>query len=158
MQVHGPSQEVDEIRVRLNPGSGHPFAVVEIGGVTLYLQTIADADELIKAAVEAKRLLLGETGEDLDTPPATDARDADGTPPGHQLPAAVTGWDDPLPPYHATGTDDPYCMAKDSDGDYTCTAQAGHAGPLHVAFDAQVPGESFHSWPVADMPAGTDAR
>ena len=155
MQIHGPSVTPEGISVRLNPGSGEPFAVIDFGPMYIYVQSIADADELITAAVEAKRLLLGETGNaapGLDatlSPPATDARDADGTPPGHQPPAAdVTGWDDPLPPYHATGTGDPYCMAKDSD--YICTAQAGHAGPLHVAFKPDAPaGEPFHSWPVA---------
>ena len=100
MQVHGPSQGVDEIHVRLNPGSRGAFAVVEIGSVTIYLETIADADELIKAAATAKDLLIRAATPELDaklSPPATDARDTDGTPPGHQLPAGVAGWDEPLP-------------------------------------------------------------
>ena len=93
MQIHGPSVTPEGISVRLNPGSGEPFAVIDFGPMYIYVQSIADADELITAAVEAKRLLLGETGNaapGLDatlSPPATDARDADGTPPGHQLPA-----------------------------------------------------------------------
>lgn len=41
-------------------------AVVQLdGGVNVFLDSPADADRLIKAAVEAKRLLLGETAPEL---------------------------------------------------------------------------------------------
>lgn len=68
MQIHGPSETVDEIRVHLNPGNKRPFAVVGFGSAELYLQSPADADELIRAGIRAKSMLLGETSE-----PAGDA-------------------------------------------------------------------------------------
>ena len=57
MQVHGPSETPDGISVRLNPGSGCPFAVLGFGSTEIYLQTVADCDELMKAAAMAKSLL-----------------------------------------------------------------------------------------------------
>lgn len=61
MQIHGPSETPKGISVRLNPGSGQPFAILDFGSTEIYLQSVADADELIRAAVDAKRLLLGES-------------------------------------------------------------------------------------------------
>jgi hypothetical protein len=63
MQVHGPSESLDDdsgIRVHLNPGDAYPFAVMQIGHVTLYIHSTEECDWLIKAAVDAKRLLTGE--------------------------------------------------------------------------------------------------
>ena len=63
MQIHGPSQTVHEIDVRLNPGDGEQFAVIEFGATHFYIESITDADKLIKAAVLAKSMLLGETSQ-----------------------------------------------------------------------------------------------
>ena len=85
MQIHGPSESPDGIAVHLNPSTrGEPFAVVDFGSTEIYLQSIADADELIKAAVRAKDLLLGapETPERCgQTRPLGDEPCA--LPPGH---------------------------------------------------------------------------
>lgn len=55
MQVHGPREVYDasEIRARRNGD----FAIIPIGHVDLFLYTPAEADALIAAACEAKRLL-----------------------------------------------------------------------------------------------------
>ena len=130
-----------------------------------------DPDQAYPYALGVTRSVVGSlldiigdlTGEpELDaklSPPAalSDAeRDEAVMPPGHQLPAGeVTGWDEPLPPYHAKGGE--RCMSKDAELGYFCTAQRGHAGPLHVAygFDEEV----LCGWPVdAEVPAGSDAR
>jgi len=63
MQVHGPSESLHDesgIRVGLNPGSSGPFADITIGHVELFIREPEECDWIIKAAVEAKRLLLGE--------------------------------------------------------------------------------------------------
>lgn len=60
MQIHGPSIETSEARVDLNPGNGSPFVSMRFGGadeIHFYISTVADADVLIAAATEAKRLL-----------------------------------------------------------------------------------------------------
>lgn len=124
-------------------------------------KTHAEAEAYIKAndSWHTGELTIGRAVTDLDAAPAlSGAEKAEATtPPGHQLPAGdVPGWDEPLPPYYAMGTTSPCCGAGDSG--YICTAQAGHAGPLHIAYDAEVPGRHIHSWPVAEVPAGTDAR
>ena len=72
MQVWTPSaspRDEGEFHVHLNPGKsdGHPFTVIglsEDDGTAPCMQTVADCDRLIKAAVEAKRLLLGESFAD----------------------------------------------------------------------------------------------
>jgi hypothetical protein len=60
MQLHGPAQSIEEgdVSVHLNPGNSRPFAVMDIGGVSLYITAPEECDWLIKAAVEAKRLIL----------------------------------------------------------------------------------------------------
>ena len=159
MQIHGPSGSFSKIPVRLN-GSGGSFAVIEFGDAAVYVETAAECDEIIKAAALAKSLLLGETSEPspgLDatlSPPGAPARDTDGTPPGHQLPAGdVTGWDAPLPPYPAKGG--LQCQNEASDN-AICTAQEGHAGPLHIAYGPN--GEVYGTWPQdAEVPDGSDA-
>ena len=189
---------VEDIRVRPHPAD---FAVLTFGHVEIIVESVADSEEIIKAALAAKDLLspiwaifdaiegevagpktyaeakayikdndswhtgeltIGHAVTDLDaalSPPAalSDAeKDEAVMPPGHQLPAGeVTGWDEPLPPYHAKGGE--RCMSKDAELGYFCTAQRGHAGPLHVAygFDEEV----LCGWPVdAEVPAGSDAR
>jgi len=62
MQVHGPGQVVSEndVSAHLN----NDFAVMNIGNVILFLYSPEECDWLIKAAVEAKRLL---------TPPQCDS-------------------------------------------------------------------------------------
>lgn len=54
MQVHGPSDVTDHVRARMN----NKFAVLEIGQVEVFVYTSAEADELIKAAVAVKDMLL----------------------------------------------------------------------------------------------------
>ena len=49
MQIHGPSEQPASIGVRLNPGANGPFAVVDFGSTRIYVESIADADMLIKA-------------------------------------------------------------------------------------------------------------
>lgn len=67
MQVWTPSaqpKDEGEFEVRLNPGDGKPFAIInlaEYGETALNMQTVADCDRLIKAAALAKSMLLGET-------------------------------------------------------------------------------------------------
>lgn len=68
MQIHGPSATVGAIIARLNTVR-EPFAVIDLGGMTIHVESVADADELIKAAVKAKELLLGETSKSV---PAAD--------------------------------------------------------------------------------------
>ncbi len=62
MQIHGPSEVVDRITVRSVPG-GKPLAVVSFGRANVFLESVADADELIVAALKAKALLSGETDD-----------------------------------------------------------------------------------------------
>ena len=84
MQIHGPSESPDGIAVRLNPGTRARFAVVDFGSTEIFVESVADADELIKAAVRAKDLLLGapETPERCgQTRPLGDEPCA--LPPGH---------------------------------------------------------------------------
>lgn len=53
------------------------------------------------------------------------------------------------PPSHVTVTGSGPCDAED--GGYVCNAQAGHDGPLHIAYG---PGSVVcHTWPVAAVPA-----
>ena len=47
MQIHGPSESPDGI------------AVIDFGSTEIFVESVADADELIKAAVRAKDLLRG---------------------------------------------------------------------------------------------------
>lgn len=61
MQIHGPSETVDRITVRANLSTAEPYAVLELAGTAFFLESAADADELIRAATEAKNLLLSGT-------------------------------------------------------------------------------------------------
>lgn len=69
MQVWTPSaqpKDDGEFDVRLNPGtkSGGPFAIIglsEDGMTALTIESPADCDRLIKAVIQAKSMLLGET-------------------------------------------------------------------------------------------------
>ncbi len=69
MQIHGPSEVVDGITVRF---SGPGLVMADFGSAVIYLQSTADADALIRAAVTAKDLLLGETSEPVVHDPAAD--------------------------------------------------------------------------------------
>ena len=61
MQVHGPSASVDTVTVYLNDHNPEkPFAVLEIGGVVVFVYTPGEADQLVEAAAKVKRLLAGE--------------------------------------------------------------------------------------------------
>ena len=64
MQVHGPNTITDQAKASLNDHNPRrPFAVLDIGHVSLHVHALADADTLIRAAAEVKRLLLGEPPE-----------------------------------------------------------------------------------------------
>jgi hypothetical protein len=63
MMLYEAGRGIDpgKINVRLNPGTHGQFAVIELAGTSgaaLFIMEAADADALIKAAVEAKSLLL----------------------------------------------------------------------------------------------------
>lgn len=57
MQVHGPSVIIKDTAREISAYLNHDFAVVNIGPVTVYVRTPAEADALIAVAAEAKRLL-----------------------------------------------------------------------------------------------------
>ena len=59
MQIHGPSGSFDKIPVHLNGADGS-FAVIEFGDASVYVETPADCDKIIKAAIAAKDLLTAE--------------------------------------------------------------------------------------------------
>lgn len=66
-------------------------------------------------------------------------------------PPAVVAEDEPEPnpPHHVVGAE-PCCRADgwdDRASGYVCTAQAGHDGPDHVAYEPG--GGEYHRWPVA---------
>jgi hypothetical protein len=59
MQIHGPGGVAALESITLNPGNGRPFADIEFTlGMSVFIYSAAEADELIKAAVTAKGLLL----------------------------------------------------------------------------------------------------
>jgi hypothetical protein len=80
MMLYQSGRGIDpgEICVRLNPGSDDgEFAVIDLtGGAALFIQSAAEADVLIAAAVEAKRLLLD--AEVVDATITDDDADEDG--------------------------------------------------------------------------------
>ena len=67
MQIWTPAEQPHdngEFAVRFNRGNGQPFAVITLsvqGNTELCMQSPGDCDRLIKAAAEARSLLLGET-------------------------------------------------------------------------------------------------
>ena len=74
MQIWTPTQQPrqdGEFAVHLNPGNGEPFAVIALsrdGQSALTMESAADCDRLVRAAVQAKSLLLGETSESVRVP------------------------------------------------------------------------------------------
>lgn len=134
-------REISSADLRVTRQGGGP-ASIDIGGDALgfyiMLDTPADCDALIKAGVEAKRLLAPPEPEPAspEEVAALAASIADGTP------VVVAN-----APYHVTGAE-PCCLAED--GGYICNAQDGHDGPDHVAYGGK--DEECHRWPVT---AGT---
>jgi hypothetical protein len=57
MQVHGPSEITDRIKVTHNPAGG--FAALEIGTVSIFVYTAEEASKLATAVAEVERLLGG---------------------------------------------------------------------------------------------------
>lgn len=110
----------DEFEIRFfdkRPGDARPFVSLEAregdGTVTVYLVSAAQCDDLIKAAVEAKRLLLGD-----DLPPALE----------QDLAAAET---DPANPYSSS-----------KHGEFTATSAAAVAEDVdasHLAPTGHLP-------------------
>jgi hypothetical protein len=64
VQIHGPSDAFDEIPVRFNEKG--QFAVLTFGSADVFVYTPDEADAVIRAAVEAKRLLLGDAVSPAD--------------------------------------------------------------------------------------------
>jgi hypothetical protein len=58
MQVHGPSEITDHIKVTHNPAGG--FAALEVGTVSIFVYTAEEAARLTAAAAEVQRILTGE--------------------------------------------------------------------------------------------------
>ena len=58
MHISTDSGDVASATVTVNPGSGEPFATVDIGRAYLRLESVADAEALMIAAANAKRRLL----------------------------------------------------------------------------------------------------
>jgi hypothetical protein len=71
MQVWTPAPSVrgdGEFAVRLSPGDGKPFAVIDLsedGETALVVKTPAECDRLIRAAMALRSMLLGETSGPL---------------------------------------------------------------------------------------------
>jgi hypothetical protein len=62
MHAHTSSSVPDgDLPVRMNPGNGDPFGIIEIGGVAINIDTDEDADRIIRAAatLKAMRATLG---------------------------------------------------------------------------------------------------
>ena len=59
LQYAGHEVEPEQLSVYLNHSARKPFAVLSIARMQVFISSAEDADELIKLAVEAKRLLLG---------------------------------------------------------------------------------------------------
>jgi hypothetical protein len=153
MQIHGPNDEADgsKFAARLNAGTDHPFAVVEMGQVQFFIDTPEECDAAIRVWVEAKRLLLGGV-EDLlafpDLCPASTDLDGDtfycdrdrghdgshhGYGPGE---GSEVAWSDEL----AEGD----CPAVPPSGPgYICTLATGHEGP-HKAGGPR--GQVYATW------------
>jgi hypothetical protein len=59
MQLHPrliqPGDE--EFLVAVNPGAGKPFATIQMGGLEIWPDSAEDCDRIVRAAVEAKRML-----------------------------------------------------------------------------------------------------
>ena len=120
---------------------GTVWVNIEAGGgsyAAIFLNTPADADELIKAAVAAKSMILGETSAPIDRG-RYDAASA----------AEVAEGVEGAPPFHARGIE--RCR-DDSGHGYVCTAQRGHGGPDHVAY---IIGSDDKRWPVTAHLDGT---
>ena len=66
MQTHVDGAIVEGIKVRYNSGTVAPFAVLSLGNIEIFIDAAAECDELIRAAIEAKRLLLAETSAQDD--------------------------------------------------------------------------------------------
>ena len=129
--VSGP-EPATPLLVHLNK-PGH-FAIIDLDEdrtAELVLHSVAEADQLIVAAVEAKRLLLGETE----------------APPPFQAEPAQDGWYMTEP-----------CTEQHTDG-FLCTEPAGHNGGHAAAWRRELVGAwmdlkpAGYRAPVTDVPA-----
>ncbi len=70
MQVHHSEVIEDaELPVRLNSRAGDsPLCVITIGHLDVYVQSVTDADRLIRAAILAKDLIIRATGAQVREP------------------------------------------------------------------------------------------
>lgn len=176
-------EDLDASRVRtVRPGRSVGPAVIILGrGPRLQVDNVAEADALIAAACEAKRLLAGEcpavaehTGRrcEVEGPHfkhrngmvvwGSGVTEPD---PAAHVKAAPTeahrvqlGPNPPL--YVAPGTGE-RCRAEHPGVGSMCIAQPGHDGPEHVVYG--VGGRELARFPVADalppneVPAGVDS-
>jgi len=139
MQVHYDGEIVTSIPTELNPGNGVPFVVIHFGKTRVFAETPDDARAVIRAGVEALRLLDGGVvlGGLRELAAECYAVNSD-------VPA---GTEPQLPP--PAPDDVPVCHDDRSPDSYLCTASRGHAGD-HVAYGPD--GEVYGTWPQ-DVPA-----
>lgn len=149
-----------ELPVHLNPGSDDgPFGVMTIGTCTISGISPADAEKIIRAAARIAAF-YGALGKPHGYEPGAGRYDSHCTRCGmlrrwadHAEPATAALAN---PPYRVTD-DAPMCSAPDNrDAGYACTAQDGHDGPVHIAYNPHQGGE-FHRWPMAAQPAEVQA-
>jgi hypothetical protein len=161
VQIHGPTEVVHGIEVR-KYGSDGTAGLSFPGAITIVLQTPADADELIKAAVLAKSMLLGETSAPIDKHGRYDAAsaaevaqgldvldgdgdDRDDTDIDARDAAEAAG-----PPDNSFRGREP-CLAEAGASAYICLAAKGHSGD-HMAYGPRESDGSYrayHRWPHA---------
>ena len=195
MQVHvSPTIPDGDLPVRMNPGNGDPFGIIEFGDAELVIESDADAERVIKAAALsiAMRKMIGAPHQfesdaypgarhghclhcgmlskwaDHDPPVITDSERTcpeynngehchRGGDHGVHRDANGDEWrtdGEPNPPHHVTADEKACTGAGWNDEDisgYVCTAQDGHDGPDHIAYNPG--GGEYRRWPAAAAPA-----
>ena len=144
MQVHYDGEIVTSIPTELNPGNGVPFVVIHFGKTRVFAETPDDARAVIRAGVEALRLLdggvvLGGLRELAAECYAVNS-DVTASDDGDAMDDRLDGPDDIPGP----------CCGAVSRGSFGCTADPGHDGD-HVATGTD--GQVYETWPQ-DVPAG----
>jgi len=141
MQVHYDGEILTKVTTELNPGNGVPFVVIHFGKTRVFAESADDARAVIRAGIEALRLL------DRSSCVLDGLRElaAECYAVNSDVPA---GTEPQLPP--PAPDDVPVCHDDRSPDSYLCTASRGHAGD-HVAYGPD--GEVYGTWPQ-DVPAG----
>lgn len=153
--------EDGEFNVRMNPGDGNPFGIIDFGPLSLYVEGQEEAEKVLRAAARIVGFFkaLGQPHAHVMGEHTTHCavcgmlpRWQDHAEPG---PGGVLFPANANPPHDVTLTAEKPCNAEEAG--YTCNSQAGHDGPEHVAYGD---GEECHRWPVAGdraQPASADA-